>query len=241
MPHYQRVGSVPPKRHTDHRSPTGERYAEELMGRRGFSGESSLLYHRHSPSALHSIRAADEATVPSRIEIPLRPHHLRPSQLQPIAPPVPSDPVAGRRILLRNADVRIGWFHANAESPLTRSVVGDELVYVQAGSATLATVFGSIAVGAGDYVVVPSGVTHQWTAVVDLRALVIETTSEVTVPARYLSPEGQFLEHAPYCERDIRLPGPPPHGEGDDVDVLVRSVGGAAWHTHAHHPFDVVG
>ncbi|MEQ8841628.1 MAG: homogentisate 1,2-dioxygenase [Acidimicrobiales bacterium] len=237
MPHYRRVGSVPPKRHTDHRSPEGERYAEELMGRRGFSGESSLLYHRHSPSAVHAIREADGAPVTSSLETPLRPHHLRPATL-----PTPSaDPVRGRQMLLRNADVRIGWVCADTDSPLTRSVVGDELVYVQSGSATLASVFGTITVGSGDYVVVPSGVNHQWTDVVDLRALVIETSGAVSVPDRYLSAGGQFLEHAPYCERDLRGPAEFDARDETDVDVLVRSVGGATWHTHAHHPFDVVG
>ena len=187
MPHYRQAGSVPAKRHTDHRTDTDERCPEELIGRRGFSGESSLLYHRHSPSAVHGIRVADEETaVSSRVETPLRPHHLRPGAL----PVSSTDPVRGRRILLRNADVRIGWVHADTASPLTRSVVGDELIYVQAGSATLTSVFGSIDVVPGDYVVMPSGVTHQWAAVVDLHALVVETTSAVTVPDRYLSPQG---------------------------------------------------
>jgi len=32
MAHYRAVGSIPPKRHTQHRQPDGSLYAEELMG-----------------------------------------------------------------------------------------------------------------------------------------------------------------------------------------------------------------
>ncbi|MCW2525245.1 MAG: homogentisate 1,2-dioxygenase, partial [Pseudonocardiales bacterium] len=52
MAHYRSVGSVPPKRHTQHRDSNGRLLFEELMGEEGFSSDSSLLYHRHIPSAI---------------------------------------------------------------------------------------------------------------------------------------------------------------------------------------------
>ena len=52
MPYYRRVGEVPPKRHTQFRTPDGGLYAEELMGTDGFSSSSALLYHRRPPTAL---------------------------------------------------------------------------------------------------------------------------------------------------------------------------------------------
>ncbi|HEX6917651.1 MAG TPA: homogentisate 1,2-dioxygenase, partial [Phycicoccus sp.] len=46
MAHYQAIGSIPPKRHTQHRRPAGrgrgklgELYYEELMGEEGFSSD----------------------------------------------------------------------------------------------------------------------------------------------------------------------------------------------------------
>lgn len=240
MPHYQRVGHVPSKRHVDHRDSDGRRLAEELIGRHGFAGESTLMYHRRSPSAVRAIRAASELQpVASSVEAPLRPHHLRPAELP--AASGGADPVLSRHVLLRNADVSIAWVAADADSALTRSVVGDEIVFVQEGSAVLESVVGALAVAAGDYVVVPSGITHRWADVTGLRALVIAGTGVVSAPDRYLSPQGQFLEHAPFCERDLRVPTEPMEREGSDVDVLVRSAGGGTWHTHEHHPFDVVG
>jgi homogentisate 1,2-dioxygenase len=111
------------------------------------------------------------------------------------------------------------------------------------------TVFGSLAVGQGDYVIVPRATTHRW--VLDgsapLRSYAIEANSHITPPRRYLSKFGQLLEHSPYCERDLRGPTEPMLVEGDDVEVWVKhrapggnGVGGTI-HVHATHPFDVVG
>ena len=56
MAHYQRVGAIPPKRHTQHRDEQGRLYFEELMGEEGFSSDSSLLYHRELPSRITGAR-----------------------------------------------------------------------------------------------------------------------------------------------------------------------------------------
>ena len=37
---YAARGSIPPKRHTQHRAPTARLYAEELFGVEGFTGRS---------------------------------------------------------------------------------------------------------------------------------------------------------------------------------------------------------
>jgi homogentisate 1,2-dioxygenase len=70
---------------------------------------------------------------------------------------------------------------------------------------------------------------------------VVQATSHIGPPRRYLSPRGQFLESAPYCERDLRGPAEPLRAEGSDVDVLVRHRAGTSVLTYADHPFDVVG
>ena len=54
MTYYRTVGDIPRKRHALHRV-DGDVVAEEMVGEEGFSGPSSLLYHRHSPSAIVSI------------------------------------------------------------------------------------------------------------------------------------------------------------------------------------------
>jgi homogentisate 1,2-dioxygenase len=71
--------------------------------------------------------------------------------------------------------------------------------------------------------------------------LVSEARGHVGPPRRYLSAKGQFLEHAPYCERDLRAPHEPYVVDEADVEVLVRHRAGLTRYTYAHHPFDVVG
>jgi homogentisate 1,2-dioxygenase len=117
-------------------------------------------------------------------------------------------------------------------------------VYVQSGDAVLESVFGRLAVGAGDYVVIPAGTTHRWVPAgpVPVTALVIEAQhGHVEVPGRYLSDHGQMREGSPFSERDIRGPDGLLDDDSTDVEVLVRHAGGWSRHVHRHHPFDVVG
>jgi homogentisate 1,2-dioxygenase len=258
MAHYQRSGTVPPKRHTQFRGDDGKLRYEELMGEEGFSSDSSLLYHRHIPSAVVEARTwdlGDQATMPNH---PLIPRHLKLHELFPGEEWKSYDAVTGRRLVLGNADVRISYAVCGEASPLYRNAVGDECVYVEAGSATVETVFGDLEVGQGDYVILPRATTHRWVpgsrdgrgatssaSDLPLRLYVIEANSHIGPPKRYLSRYGQLLEHAPYCERDLRVPTPPRIVEGEDVEVFIkhRGPGGLAGTVHVlpHHPFDVVG
>ena len=79
------------------------------------------------------------------------------------------------------------------------------------------TVFGALDVGPGDYVLLPTSTTHRWVPTGDgpLRPLVVEAGGHIGPPRRYLSPRGQFLESAPYCERDLRGPTAPLRADGD--------------------------
>ncbi len=247
MVFYRTIGAVPAKRHTQFRQPDGRLYAEELMGEEGFSSDSSLLYHREIPSATVDSRpwaGPDLSTTPNE---PLRPRHLKLHDLFPGSDWISADVVTGRRLILGNQDVRLSYVAAGETSPLYRNAIGDECVYLQAGSATVETVFGALRVAGGDYVQIPRGTTHRWLpeGTEALRAYVIEATGHIAPPSRYLSRYGQFLESSPFCERDLHAPAEPLLASGTDVDVLVRhrtSTGATGTRvTYAHHPFDVVG
>ena len=237
MPYYRSVGVVPRKRHTQFRRPDGGLYAEELMGQEGFSADSSLLYHRYPPTAISSAEVFEPPAYRQVPNLPLKPRHLRTHKLDA----GPADAVLGRRPLLANADVRIGYVVADRPSPLYRDAVGDELLYVESGSATIETTFGVLEVIQGDYVIIPTSVVHRIVPDTQVRMLTIEATGHIGPPKRYLSGRGQFLEHSPYCERDVRGPREPFTAEGTDVEVLVKARGGWTRHVYARHPFDVVG
>ena len=96
-------GSIPHKRHTQHRAPDGSLYAEELFGVEGFTGRSSLLYHVTPPTRTHKIE-------PVR-EIPLEEaddgyHHHRLIDAAGVEPH--GDAVTGRLPLFFNTDVVMG-------------------------------------------------------------------------------------------------------------------------------------
>ncbi|MGZ4635456.1 homogentisate 1,2-dioxygenase domain-containing protein [Oryzihumus sp.] len=265
MAHYQLRGNVPPKRHTQHRTPEGGLYYEELMGEEGFSSDSSLLYHRGLPSAIQDVREwdlGDQATTPNH---PLLPRHLTLHDLFGATDPRGDhhgvDVVTGRRLVLGNGDVRISYVVADTPSPFYRNGIGDECVYVERGGARVETVFGAFEVATGDYLVIPRATTHRWIPRVEgdegytepLRAYCIEANSHITPPKRYLSRFGQLLEHAPYCERDLRTPeGPLLAAEvGEDRDapteVYIKHRGNGPGglvgtvYTYPYHPLDVVG
>ena len=130
MAHYQQQGSIPPKRHTQHRRPargrqSGELYYEELMGEEGFSSDSSLLYHRNIPSTIADAREwpiGDLSTTPNH---PLVPRHLRLHNLFSAKDVKGTDVVTGRRLVLGNGDVRISYAVAGAPSPWYRNGIGD--------------------------------------------------------------------------------------------------------------------
>ena len=265
MAHYQAMGSIPHKRHTQHRRPArgtaqGELYYEELMGEEGFTSDSSLLYHRHLPSAVLEARewsVGDLSTTPNH---PLMARHLRLHDLVAPRAVTRTDVVTGRRLVLGNGDVRISYAVAGAPSPWYRNAIGDEVVYVERGRARVETVFGAFEVGRGDYVVIPRATTHRWlprrSTRDPLRAYCIEANSHVAPPKRYLSRYGQLLESSPYCERDLRLPDGPllaeDVGAGPDEHTEVHikhrgtgpgSSGGIVGTVHVvpFHPLDVVG
>ncbi|MGJ3228966.1 homogentisate 1,2-dioxygenase [Micromonospora aurantiaca (nom. illeg.)] len=239
MPYYRSVGDVPRKRHTQFRQPDDTLYAEELVGQEGFSSDSSLLYHRHAPTAILAAEEYAPPTVTRVPNLPLKPRHLRTHKLDGTG----ADPVLGRQYLLANDDVRIAYVLADRPSPLFRDATGDHCLYLEAGSMRVESPFGVLDAVAGDYVVIPTSTIHRLVPTGDepTRLLAVEASGHIGPPKRYLSVRGQFLEHAPYCERDVRGPDTPLLVDGEEVEVLVRHRRGWTRYVYANHPFDVVG
>ena len=240
MPYYRVTGEIPRKRHIRFNRPDGGLYAEELMGEEGFSSDSSLLYHIHPPTAIVKSEAISEVGSQAAMTVnqPLLPRHYRTGEL-----PGGGDLVLGRQPLAGNDDVTISFARADQASELYRDSVGDEMIYIQSGRVTFESVYGVIEASTGDYVSVPRGTIHRWIPRPPeaVHALVIEARGHIRPPKRYLSDTGQFLEHAPYSERDLRGVAGPLLAQGEDVPVLVRNRGGLTRLTYAYHPFDVIG
>ncbi|RAX48277.1 homogentisate 1,2-dioxygenase [Arthrobacter sp. AQ5-05] len=249
MAYYRQVGPVPKQRHTLFKDENGNVLYEELMGEEGFSMDSSLLYHRHIPSAMVGARSWALPDQELTSNNPLLPRHLKLHDLFTEDQVSQVDAVTGRRLVLGNSDVRISYGHVGKTSPLYKNAIGDECVYVEKGSALVETQFGSLEATEGDYVMIPRATIHRWVMRDGERARLyfIEANSHIAPPKNYLSKYGQLLEHAPYCERDLHGPTEPLLYDETDVEVYIKHRGRGASglqgtvHILPHHPFDVVG
>ncbi|HSB88778.1 MAG TPA: homogentisate 1,2-dioxygenase [Anaerolineales bacterium] len=238
MPYYVRMGELPPKRHIQFRKPDGGLYREEVMGLEGFSGIQSILYHHFLPPRVVRSEDLGSAEVEYGDFGPLRHRAFGTADL-----PAGGDPVAARRVLLGNSDVTLGLSRPT-ESMRTfyRNAQAYEVWFAHQGAGVLHTQFGPLRFAPGDYLVIPYGTTWRMDLDGPARFFVIEAPSEIEPPARYRNRFGQMLEHAPYCERDIRPPeAVEAHTEGGEFEVRVKARGRITRHILDHHPLDVVG
>ncbi|MCB0119820.1 MAG: homogentisate 1,2-dioxygenase, partial [Anaerolineales bacterium] len=117
-----------------------------------------------------------------------------------------------------------------------------ETWWVHEGSGALKSQFGVLPFRKGDYIVIPFGTTWQMELNEESKFFTIENPSQIEPPKRYRNNYGQLLEHAPYCERDIRVPNElETHTERGEFDVRVKVRDRISQHILDHHPFDVVG
>ena len=240
MSYYYKLGNIPHKRHTQFRQPDGSLYHEELMGIHGFSGVQSLLYHLRPPTQVQKILLEKKADISCEDPGPLRHRHLRTA----IAAKG-GDAIEARIPLMVNADVCISVAQPTASMPYWyRFAHGDEAIFIHDGSGVLESQFGTLRYRAGDYLVIPTGVL--WRILpdrdIEQRMLVVEAYGHIEPPKRYLNRYGQFLEHSPYCERDIRPPDELiTHDEEGEFEVRVKARDWITSYLYHYHPLDVVG
>ena len=239
MPIYCRLGDLPDKRHKVFRKPSGELFAEELMGNMGFTGPASLLYHMRRPTAVRALRFIKELDWCAAPSEPLRHRHFRTRLLKS-----EGDVITGRTPLLFNTDVSLSVVRPESQlSDFYRNAQGDEIVYVSEGTGVLESSFGKIAFTGGDYLVIPRGILHRYRfSSSDRNLLIIESAGYVRTPRRYRNEFGQLTENSPYSERDIRCPEElETHDEKGDFKLIVKKANTLTEMMLAYHPFDVVG
>ncbi len=239
MPSYVRAGSVPHKRHIQFRRPDGGLYAEELFSTKGFESVYSLLYHLRPPTATLDVRPWNRPERRFVANQPLRNRHLKTQSLRLAG----DDPVESRAPLLGNDDVVISI--AQAGGPMEyfyRNAGGDELLFIHRGSGVIETQFGELAYRDHDYLVIPTGTIYRVAPSKPTRMLVYECAGAVTIPRKYRNDFGQLEEHAPYYERDFRVPVlKAPIADRGEYEVRVANGGRNAIYIVQNHPCDVVG
>ena len=240
MTYYYRLGDLPHKRHTQFRKSDGSLHHEEVMGIHGFAGIQSILYHLYPPTRVQRMEVLRRDHVEYEEQGPLRHRHLRTE-----GTPAGGDAVEARVPVAGNSDVML--YVARPDRAMDywyKHSAGDDVLFIHDGEGVLETQFGLLRYRPGDYLVIPTGVL--WRVVPDAgspqRHLVIEAVGHIEPPKRYLNRYGQFLEHSPYCERDIR---PPDElvtvDEPGEYEVRVKARGQINRFIYDHHPLDVVG
>jgi len=240
MPHYHQAGKIPAKRHIQFRKPDGGLYSEQLLSTEGFSDAYSLTYHEHPPTLVLSV----EEPVHAEPEIAVRQNMLHRS-FQGFAVPPKDDFLESRVPLMVNNDIHISVAapRKSMHSYFYRNSSADELIFVHEGTGLLRTMYGSLRFSYGDHLVIPRGTTYLIEFDTEAnRLLILESFSPIRFPRRYVNKYGQLLEHAPFCERDIRKPeNLETHKELGDYRVLIKKDGFIHPYHFAAHPFDVVG
>jgi homogentisate 1,2-dioxygenase len=240
MAHYKKLGSIPHKRHTQFRKPDGSLYAEQLFSTEGFSNDYSLLYHTYAPTLIVSCDDPIDVTPIVAEEKMLKHRSFEGFNVKPEA-----DFLDSRKAVLVNQDCHIvlaspqksmtDYFYKNADA--------DEMVFVHEGSGVIKTCYGELNFSYGDYIVLPRGTIYQIHFNNEKnRLFIVESFHPIRYPKRYTSRNGQLMEHAPFCERDIR--GPEnliTKDEKGDFIIKTKKKGLLYGIHYGTHPFDVIG
>ena len=239
MPIYHTLGEIPKKRHQVFRQPDGSLYPEQLVGNKGFSGISSLLYHLRQPTQVKEAKLFRSVKLEAAELTPLRHRHFRLHRLKE-----GGSPILDRVPVLFNNDVASYFVQPDQNDDFFyRNSEGDELVYISEGQGVLESQFGDLPFRQGDYLVIPRGVVHRYNLEGGMaRMLILDAAGYFRTPKRYRNEHGQMIEGAPFNERDFRLPQDlKTHDEEGDFRILVKQYEALTEMVLDHHPFDVVG
>ncbi len=261
MPYYTKMGKLPKTRHIQFRRPDGALYSEELFGTEGFVGPTSTLYHIHPPTQVSGWKTLYSTKVEYVEQDVMRMRHAKTQHMKP-----KGDAVTGRVVLYGNADVEMSvCVPAEQMDYHFKNGQGDECLFFHYGSGVCYTMFGALKFGRKDYLIIPKGTIY--TIVFNDRPddgsddeafggyskkdmpfgkfVGFETcnASHILPPPRYLSKQtSQFLEHAPYCERDLVLPEEPlTFDERGEFEVRIKARDCVHSYVYPYHPLDVVG
>jgi homogentisate 1,2-dioxygenase len=240
MPLYHKLGSIPPKRHTQFRKENGDLYYEQLFGTVGFDGMYTNSYHEQRPTQLKKI--GERYSVAPKIA---KTNNIQSYKLKGFDVEPQDDFLESRKIVLTNSDCHIvlaaprksttEYFYKNTDS--------DEMIFIHKGSGKLRTIYGNLDFSYGDYLIIPRGIIYKIDFdTQDNRLFILESHSPIYTPKQYRNWFGQLLEHSPFCERDIRKPYElETNNEFGDFVIKVKKKDEIIDMVYASHPFDVIG
>ena len=135
---------------------------ERELGREGFFGPATQMYHRHPPTAW------------SDWEGPLRPRAFDLNKIAGV-----SDSPFDAAEILYNSHLRYRFWRTEGAMPaLARNSDGDELLFVHGGEGELYCDYGHLTICQGDYVILPRGTLWRTEFAGSAELLLIEATND---------------------------------------------------------------
>lgn len=240
MSRYHSLGSLPKKRHTQFKKSDSGLYAEQLISSEGFSSDYTLAYHHSAPTQVLRKESAYSVKPNFVDQEELVMRGFSGFKLDPT-----EDYLESRTILMGNSDLYIAlaapkksmcnYFFKNSQA--------DEMIFVHRGSGVLKTMLGNIPFAYGDHLIIPKGIIYQLHFNdEDNRLFIVESFSSLRFPKKYLNRSVQLLEHAPFYERDIRVPEIlEPNAALGEFEVRIKRDDKIYPYFYKSHPFDIVG
>lgn len=198
---------------------------EREMGREGFFGPATHVYHAHPPTGW------------TDWEGPLRPRAYDINDLDRSGP----SPWAAKT-MLSNAHMKMRtWRAEKAMKVLVRNSDGDDVLFVHAGSGDLFCDFGHLAYTDGDYIVLPRGTLWRIEPAQTTDLLLIEATNG----AYSLPDKGLVGDHAIFDPAILDTPAIDDAFRAqqteDEWQVLVKSRDELSIVTYPFNPLDAQG
>ena len=192
---------------------------ERELGREGFFGSATHMYHRHPPTGW------------LRFEGELKPRAFDTTHLG-VFGPTPWDACG----LLGNAHMKLRiWQMDGPMGELARNADGDDLLFVHQGSGRLFCDYGHLEIAEGDYIVLPRGTMWRLESEQPVRLLMIEATG-----GSYMLPDKGMV--GPHAIFDPAVLDTPKIDEAflaqQDESEWVVNVKGRGQVTRIHYPFN---
>ncbi|MDX9790897.1 MAG: homogentisate 1,2-dioxygenase [Candidatus Kapabacteria bacterium] len=119
-----------------------------------------------------------------------------------------------------------------------------EFIFVHRGSGVILSDYGRLAFESGDQIIIPQGTIYQmhFDKFKDNKLLLVESDTAYEIPKHYKNEYGQLEEHAPYEERDFKVPEyMDAIDESGEFTLLIKAGNRMFEYIIPEHPFDVVG
>lgn len=198
---------------------------EREIGREGFFGPASHLYHKHPPTGWTAFEGP-----------------LRPRAFDALKAAQSSVSPSAAALLLSNAQLQLRvWSCPRAMPSLWRNSDGDELLFVHQGAGELFCDFGHLSYRDGDYILLPRGTMWR----VDPRSPTTTLLIEATNGAYRLPERGLLGPHAQFDPAVLETPklddAFAAQREEKTWKVEVKRRGQISLITYPFNPLDAVG